>query len=146
MNVTSFITKYYENKWQRRVRKNKPNSNPIQSQYKANSKPIKPNSKPIKANTKPKRTQYGPNQTRSEFIPKGAQIPTGGLLGILKPGTNFSLTQIPQISSLKPQMSIFGPHHPRFWAKNQGFKISYSAFSYFAGYGGSVVRTGVLRP
>jgi len=29
MNVTSFITKYYENKWQRRVRKNKPNSNPI---------------------------------------------------------------------------------------------------------------------
>ena len=29
MNVTSFITKYYENKWQRRVRKNKPSSNPI---------------------------------------------------------------------------------------------------------------------
>jgi len=31
MNVTSFITKYYENKWQRRVRKNKPNSKPILS-------------------------------------------------------------------------------------------------------------------
>jgi len=30
-----------------------------------------------------------PNQTRSEFIPKGAEIPTGELLGILKPGTNF---------------------------------------------------------
>ena len=29
MNVTSFITKHYENKWQRRVRKNKANSNPI---------------------------------------------------------------------------------------------------------------------
>jgi len=28
MNVTSFITTYYENKWQRRVQKNKPNSNP----------------------------------------------------------------------------------------------------------------------
>ena len=28
-------------------------------------------------------------QTRSEFTPKGAEIPTGGLLGILKPGTNF---------------------------------------------------------
>ncbi len=28
-----------------------------------------------------------PNQTRSEFIPKGAEIPTGELLGILKPGT-----------------------------------------------------------
>ncbi len=32
MNVTSFITTYYENKWQRRVRKNKPNSNPIRTQ------------------------------------------------------------------------------------------------------------------
>jgi len=30
-----------------------------------------------------------PNQTRSEFTPKGAEIPTGELLGILKPGTNF---------------------------------------------------------
>ncbi len=28
------------------------------------------------------------NQSRSEFTPKGAEIPTGGLLGILKPGTN----------------------------------------------------------
>ena len=28
MNVTSFITKDYENKWLRKVRKNKPNSNP----------------------------------------------------------------------------------------------------------------------
>jgi len=35
---------------------------------------------------KPKQTQF---QTRSEFIPKGAEIPTGELLGILKPGTNF---------------------------------------------------------
>jgi len=30
-----------------------------------------------------------PNRTRSGFIPKGAEIPTGELLGILKPGTNF---------------------------------------------------------
>ena len=29
MNVNSLITTDYENKWQRRVRKNKPNSNPI---------------------------------------------------------------------------------------------------------------------
>jgi len=36
-----------------------------------------------------KQTQYGPTQTRSEFIPKGAEIPTGELLGTLKPGTNF---------------------------------------------------------
>ncbi len=31
MNVNSLITTDYENKWQRRVRKNKPNSNPIKS-------------------------------------------------------------------------------------------------------------------
>jgi len=35
-----------------------------------------------------------PNQTRSEFTPKGAEIPTGELLGILKPGTN--LKTLPQ--------------------------------------------------
>jgi len=35
---------------------------------------------------KPNQTQF---QTRSEFIPKGAETPTGELLGILKPGTNF---------------------------------------------------------
>ena len=29
MNVKLYNTKDYENKWQRRVRKNKPNSNPI---------------------------------------------------------------------------------------------------------------------
>jgi len=32
MNVNLYNTKYYENKWQRRVRKNKPNTNPIQTQ------------------------------------------------------------------------------------------------------------------
>ena len=36
-----------------------------------------------------KQSQNKPNQTRSEFIPKGAEIPTGELLGILKPGTNL---------------------------------------------------------
>jgi len=36
MNVTSFITRYYENKWQRRVRKNKANSNPISVKAKMN--------------------------------------------------------------------------------------------------------------
>jgi len=36
--------------------------------------------------TNPIQSQF---QTRSEFIPKGAEITTGELLGILKPGTNF---------------------------------------------------------
>jgi len=128
MNVNSILTKDYENKWQRRVRKNKPNSNPIKpnlwdAQMNVNSlitkdyrkkddfavRKNKPNSKPI--SEKPKMNvnlcvikeyenetafrleQYKPNQsqfqTRSEFIPKGAEITTGGLLEILKPGTNF---------------------------------------------------------
>jgi len=68
----------YENIANWTLGENKPNSKPI----KANSKPIKANSKPIKANKMPKQTQYKPNQTqlqtRSEFIPKGAEIPTGG--------------------------------------------------------------------
>jgi len=34
MNINSLITKDYENKWQRRVRKNKPNSNPIKPNFK----------------------------------------------------------------------------------------------------------------
>ncbi len=69
MNVTSFITKYYENKWQWRVRKNKPNTNPIKpnprkAQMNVNSlitkdyrkkddfavRKNKANSNPIKAN------------------------------------------------------------------------------------------------
>ena len=45
--------------------------------------------KPKQTQSKPKQTQFKPNQTRSEFTPKGAKIPTGQLLGILKPGTNF---------------------------------------------------------
>ena len=32
INATLFTAKDYENKWQRRVRKNKPNTNPIQTQ------------------------------------------------------------------------------------------------------------------
>ena len=38
-----------------------------------------------------KQTQYEPNQSRSEFTPKGAEIPTGELLRILKPGTNLNI-------------------------------------------------------
>ena len=82
MNVNSLITKDYRKNDDFAVQKNKPNSNPI----KANTKPIKANTKPIQSQYKPNQSQF---QTRSEFTPKGAEIPTGGLLGILKPGTNF---------------------------------------------------------
>jgi len=57
MNVNKVLTKDYEN-WTLGERgKNKPNTNPKQSQYKAKTNPIqtqnKPNSKPIKANSTP---------------------------------------------------------------------------------------------
>ncbi len=73
MNVNKVLTMDYENKSNCKLCENKANTNPIQTQ-----------SKPIKANIKPKQTQYKANQSRSE-----AEIPTGELLGILKPGTNF---------------------------------------------------------
>jgi len=51
MNVTSCLTMNYEQRTMNYEIKNKPNSNPIQSQFKPNSKPIqsqnKPNSNPI---------------------------------------------------------------------------------------------------
>ena len=50
MNVSNFITADYENKTLSRRGKNKPNTNPIQTQ-----------SNPIKANKMPKQTQYKPN-------------------------------------------------------------------------------------
>jgi len=54
MNVTCLLTREYEKKDTWWSGKNKPNSNPIQSQFKANTKPIqsqyKPNSNPNKPN------------------------------------------------------------------------------------------------
>jgi hypothetical protein len=47
MNVSSLLTKDYDKKDTWWSGKNKPNSNPIQSQFKANTKPIKANSNPI---------------------------------------------------------------------------------------------------
>ena len=94
MNVTVFYTKEYENKSNWTLGENEPNTNP----NKPNSSPIsplsqrnKPNSNPIKA-----------NQTRSE-----AEIPTGELLGILKPGTNFKRGTY----SLTGQSTITYPWH-----------------------------------
>ncbi len=125
MNVNLYNTTDYENKWQRRVRKNKPNSKPIKPNLrkakmnvnslitkdyrkkddfavrknKANSKPISEKPKMNvnlyvikeyenvllrrRGENKPNQSQF---QTRSE-----AEIPTGELLGILRPGTNLNI-------------------------------------------------------
>ena len=53
MNVSIFSQKDYENKTLGGSRKNKPNSNPIQTQ-----------TNPIKANKMPKQSQYKPKQSQ----------------------------------------------------------------------------------
>ncbi len=59
MNITSFITKYYENVRLYRCGENKPNS-----------KPIKANQTQYKPNMNPKQTQNEPNQTQFlQFLP-----------------------------------------------------------------------------
>jgi hypothetical protein len=53
MNVNKVLTKDYDKMDTWSIGKNKPNSNPIQTQF-------KPNSNPIKAKTNPKQTQTKP--------------------------------------------------------------------------------------
>ena len=48
-----------------------------------------------------------PKQTRSEFTPKGAEIPTGELLGILKPGTNQTQPVVSLSNLLQTNHPIF---------------------------------------
>jgi len=56
------FTKDYENKWQRRLVKNKPNSNPIQTQ-----------SNPIQTQFKPNQTQFqGSVKNSSHILKSGA--------------------------------------------------------------------------
>ncbi|HIJ54252.1 MAG TPA: hypothetical protein HPP66_14045 [Planctomycetes bacterium] len=69
MNVNNVLTRDYENKTLGECGKNKPNSNPIQTQ----SNPIQTQSNPIKANKMPKQTQYKPKQTqfqRQKMLPR----------------------------------------------------------------------------
>ena len=95
MNAKLYNTGDYENKWQRRVRKNKPNSNPISEKPKMNvnlyilkdydnvtafrPRKNKPNSKPIsskaKMNKKSSHTQkYPKEQFVLEFRSKSNRI------------------------------------------------------------------------
>ncbi len=50
LNVNKVLTKVYDQMDTWSIGKNKPNSNPKQTQFKANQSQYKPNSKPIKAN------------------------------------------------------------------------------------------------
>jgi hypothetical protein len=53
MNVTKVLTTDYDQMDTWSIRKNKPNSNPIQTQYKPNSNPIKAKTNPIQSQTNP---------------------------------------------------------------------------------------------
>jgi hypothetical protein len=55
LNVTKVLTKDYDQLDTWSSGKNKPNSNPIQTQFKANQSQNKPNTKPNKANFKGKK-------------------------------------------------------------------------------------------
>jgi len=94
MNVNSLITKDYRKKDDFAVRKNKPNSNPISSKAKMNVNSLITKDYRKKDDFAVQKNKA--NQTRSEFIPKGAEIPTGELLGILKQGTNFKGKKMPR--------------------------------------------------
>jgi len=112
MNVNLYVIKDYRKKDDFAVRKNKANSNPILSavgglQMNVSSVLTKDyeNETAFRLEqNKPNQSQF---QTRSEFIPKGAEIPTGELLGILKPGTNFKRGTY----SLTGQSTITYPWH-----------------------------------
>ncbi len=97
MNANVFVTKDYRKNDAFAVQKNKPNSNPISVKAKMNvslfaTKDYGNETTLRLEQNKPNQSQF---QTRSEFIPKGAEIPTGELLGILKPGTNFKAKKMP---------------------------------------------------
>ena len=87
INATLFAAKDYENKWQRRVRKNKPKTNPIQTQTNPISEKPKmnlnfystkdyDNKPPLRAPGK--QTQNEPNQTQFLLAqsPHLSQLPT----------------------------------------------------------------------
>jgi len=93
MNVTSSITKHYENDNTFRLPENKPNSNPIQTQ-----------SNPIKANIKPKQTQNKPNQTQ----------PVVSLPALSLPVVSLPALSLVEVSNQSKGSNLFHPH--RLWA------------------------------
>ena len=60
MNVSNVITKYYENNSNWTLGENKPNSKPIQSQFKAKTNPIQSQLKPKQTQFKPKTNPIPP--------------------------------------------------------------------------------------
>jgi hypothetical protein len=58
LNVNKVLTKDYDKMDTWSIGKNKPNSNPIQTQFKANTNPIKANTNPIKAKTNPNKPNF----------------------------------------------------------------------------------------
>ena len=79
MNVISILTEDYENKWQRKVGKNKPNSNPIAERVKLMQSVylqsiMKKNSDKGYEKTNPIQTQFKPNLVRRRRIANERKI------------------------------------------------------------------------
>jgi hypothetical protein len=68
MNVSTVITMNYEQRTMNDEIKNKPNTNPIQSQY-------KPNSNPIQSQFKPKQTKFQRRESAAVFDDKAPACP-----------------------------------------------------------------------
>jgi len=95
INATLSATKDYENKWQRRVRKNKPKTNPIQTQTNPISEKPKMNlnfystkdydNKP-RFRAPGKQTQFKPNQTQFPLAqsPHSSQLPAAEIKALLR--------------------------------------------------------------
>jgi len=90
MNANSLITKDYRKKGDFAVRKNKPNSNPISEKAKMNVNlyVIKEYENETALRPQKNKPNSNPIQTRI-----AAEIPTGELPGILKPGTKQTQSQ-----------------------------------------------------
>ena len=104
MNVTSILTKDYKNETLSERGKNKANSKPIKankSQYNAKTNPIPQRDTQYAIRD----TRYKPNQTRSE-----AEIPTGELLGILKPGTKPPTPVFTPKTNVAPKNNLKKPY------------------------------------
>ena len=91
MNVSKVLTKDYENARLRRSPK---------------TNPIKPNTNPISPKTNPIQTQSKPNSSRSEV-----EIPTGKLLGIFKPGTEFTPKEAQRIMQQRKTLAVTGQQY-----------------------------------
>ena len=112
MNVSSILTKDYENIWQRRVRKNKPNSNP----NKANFRKAQMNVNSLITKDYRKKDDFAVQKNKPKTNPISSKAKMNANVFVIKDYENET-TFRPQKN--KPKQSQF--HLPPFLAQIQGF-------------------------